>query len=54
MNCRLCWQRLQLEANRVEPLEDGGFAYRCQRCDNSFLLRLEDIFTLGVAFQPQS
>lgn len=53
MNCRLCWERIQLDAAHVEPLEDGGFAYRCQQCDNSFLLRMEDIVTLGVTPQPQ-
>jgi predicted SprT family Zn-dependent metalloprotease len=48
MNCRLCWERIQLEAPRVETLE-AGFAYRCQKCENSFLLRLADIVALGVA-----
>ena len=48
MNCRLCWERLQLEPARVERLETGGFAYRCQHCENSFLLRLDDIVALGV------
>jgi predicted SprT family Zn-dependent metalloprotease len=48
MNCRLCWERIQLEAGRVETLETGGFAYRCQNCENSFLLRLQDIVALGV------
>ena len=49
MNCRLCWDRIQLDAARVETLETGGYAYRCQKCDNSFLLRLADIVALGVA-----
>jgi hypothetical protein len=48
MNCRLCWERIQLEAPRVERLETGGYAYRCQQCENSFLLRLDDIMALGV------
>ena len=48
MNCRLCWQRIELLADRVEPLEPGRYAYRCQRCSNSFLIRLEDILALGV------
>jgi hypothetical protein len=48
MNCRLCWERLELKAERVEPLEPGRYAYRCQACENSFLVRLEDILTLGV------
>jgi hypothetical protein len=48
MNCRLCWERIQLDASRVETLETGGFAYRCQHCENSFLLRLDDIVALGV------
>ncbi|MEY2446724.1 MAG: hypothetical protein QOH79_200 [Acidimicrobiaceae bacterium] len=54
MNCRLCWERIQLEAGRVEHLETGGYAYRCQRCENSFLLRLDDIMALGVAGEPAS
>jgi hypothetical protein len=49
MNCRLCWDRIQLESGRVEHLETGGYAYRCQICGNSFLLRLDDIVALGVA-----
>ena len=48
MNCRLCWGRIQLEASRVEQLDNGGYAYRCQLCDNSYLLRLQDIVALGV------
>jgi predicted SprT family Zn-dependent metalloprotease len=55
MNCRLCWERIQLETSRVEELETGGFAYRCQKCENSYLLRLDDIVALGVAEQsPQA
>ena len=49
MNCRLCWERIQLDSARVEPLETGGYAYRCQQCENSYLLRLQDIVALGVA-----
>ncbi|MEY2451037.1 MAG: hypothetical protein QOD92_611 [Acidimicrobiaceae bacterium] len=49
MNCRLCWERIQLDATRAERLETGGYAYRCQKCENSFLLRLDDIVALGVA-----
>jgi hypothetical protein len=49
MNCRLCWERMQLDASRVEQLETGGYAYRCKHCENSFLLRLSDIVALGVA-----
>jgi hypothetical protein len=49
MNCRLCWERLQLDGARVERLDNGGYAYRCQRCENSFLLRLDDIVALGIA-----
>ena len=52
MNCRLCWQRIELLADRVEPLEPGRYAYRCQHCSNSFLVRLEDILTLGVGDKP--
>jgi hypothetical protein len=52
MNCRLCWERLQLTADRVEKLEMGGYAYRCQACENSFLIRLEDILALGVEEGP--
>jgi len=52
MNCRLCWDRIQLEPSRVEQLETGGYAYRCQKCDNSYLLRLQDIVALGVADEP--
>jgi len=49
MNCRLCWERIQLDPARVESLETGGYAYRCQQCENSYLLRLADIVALGVA-----
>lgn len=54
MNCRLCWERIQLDAGRVEHLETGGYAYRCQICENSYLLRLEDILALGVVDEPAS
>jgi hypothetical protein len=53
MNCRLCWERIRLQLDRVQVLETG-FAYRCQRCDNSFLLRLEDILAIGSDDQPGS
>jgi predicted SprT family Zn-dependent metalloprotease len=52
MNCRLCWQRIRLQADRVERLETGGYAYRCQQCENSFLLRQDDIDALGVDVEP--
>ena len=54
MNCRLCWERIQLDSARVEPLETGGYAYRCQHCENSYLLRLQDIVALGVADETTS
>jgi hypothetical protein len=53
MNCRLCWERIQLHLDRVEVVETG-FAYHCQRCDNSFLLRLEDILAIGSDGKPVS
>lgn len=47
MSCRLCWRRIQLEIDRVEPIE-SGYAYRCQHCESSFLLRRQDILALGL------
>ena len=52
MNCRLCWERIELKPERVEPLEPGRYAYRCQHCSSSFLVRLEDILALGVEDEP--
>ena len=52
MNCRLCWERIELKPDRVEPLEPGRYAYRCQHCSSSFLIRLEDILALGVDDEP--
>ena len=54
MNCRLCWERLQLEAGRVERLDPGAYAYRCQECECSFLLRLADVIELGLEPEPAS
>src|SRR5204863_5031694 len=47
MNCRLCWDRLKLEAARVERTETG-YAYRCPNCENSFLLRYDDVLAIGA------
>jgi hypothetical protein len=48
MNCRLCWERIELAADRIEPLEAGRYAYHCQNCENSFLLRSDDGGALGL------
>jgi hypothetical protein len=48
MNCRLCWERIELKADRIEPLEAGRYAYHCQHCENSYLLRSDDVIALGL------
>ena len=47
MNCRTCWERIQLEPSRVERTE-SGYAYRCQHCEGSFLLRVEDALAIDA------
>jgi anti-anti-sigma factor len=48
VNCRLCWHRVQLEANRVE-ISDSQVVYRCQQCDNTFLIRAADAASLDAS-----
>ena len=52
MNCRLCWERIEIQAVNIEPLEAGRYAYRCQECGNSFLLRVNDVIALGLLDRP--
>lgn len=48
MNCRLCWQRIRLQPERVVLLDDGLIAYQCQYCESSCLIRTDDAVALGV------
>jgi hypothetical protein len=47
MDCRLCWQRIRLEPDRVQILH-WEYVYRCHYCDMTFLIREEDAVALGV------
>ena len=47
LDCRLCWRRLKLEAERVEVVH-WEYVYRCPHCDSTFLIREDDAAALGV------
>jgi hypothetical protein len=47
LDCRLCWRRIKLAADRVEIVH-WEIVYRCPHCDSTFLIRQQDASTLGV------
>jgi anti-anti-sigma factor len=47
VDCRLCWRRIKLLAERMEIVE-GKVVYRCQHCHSPFLVRADDAAALGV------
>ena len=48
VDCRLCWRRIELDAERIE-IAEGRIVYRCQHCDSPFLIRADDAESLGLS-----